>query len=298
MSKPLRIWLTGSTGQLGTALLRLFPSGKTHTWLTTTRAEVDLNHFDVVTSYLADTQPDLIVNAAAYTAVDQAERERDMAHRLNAELPGLLGKSANCPLIHISTDYVFGGSDNERSGTPYRETEPPHPANWYGETKAEGEKRLLSTSSDSYILRTSWLYGPTTWGKSFYKSIRTNALAGKTLRIVDDEIGTPTSTLTLSRVIMSLISTYGTPQQVPYGIYHVSDLGECSRYRFAQAIVALDPKTKETPSSPCKQDDLGLPAHRPHYSALDSSKIARYFPQHFQPWEKALQEVYDLEYNR
>lgn len=296
MNSPLRIWLTGATGQLGTALQRLFPSSSSHIWLTKSRAELDLTELDKVALFIENENPDLIINAAAYTAVDRAESEQEIAFRLNAELPELLAKSGK-PLVHISTDHVFGSKAYPTATRPYREADALQPVNYYGKTKAEGEARIRQQATEYYIFRTSWLYGPMAWGASFYKSIRTNALEGSPIQVVTDEVGTPTSTFTLARLLMATIQKLSTTAPLPFGTYHASDLGETSRFLFAQEILALDPQTAKLPCRPCLQKDRPSPALRPHYSALDTQLLQSYFPSLFKPWKQALREIYQLENN-
>lgn len=297
MNGGCRIWLTGSSGQLGTALQSLFPSSEKYHWLTTTREEVDLRFAEQVAEFLASRRPNFIINAAAFTAVDRAETEREEAFCLNATLPEQLAQYG-VPLIHISTDHVFGGLGSPSRTESYVESDAVCPANYYGETKALGEEKVRAVNPEVYILRTSWLYGPMDWGKSFYKSIRTNALAGKALKVVEDEVGTPTSTLTLARVIMAILERWDGGVAIPFGTYHVADLGETSRYDLAKSILALDEETSSVGCSPCLLSDLNSAARRPHYSALDTSKIQHYFQHLFRPWEEALKEVYYFESER
>lgn len=291
-----RVWLTGAGGQLGTALRTLFPAPESFEWMPTWRTDVDLTDLASVRNYIRLHQPPIVVNAAAYTAVDGAETDADRARILNVELPRVLAEELikyGGTLVHVSTDYVFGGAEGRYM--PYTETDDTAPLSVYGQTKAEGEETVAMIARRYYILRTSWLYGPTMWGRSFYRAIRERVLRGDALRVVTDEVGSPTSSLTLARVIKTVVeSALSGTAPLPYGLYHVADLGETSRYHFAEVIASLavgQPYAVE----PTTHAGLMSIAHRPEYSALSIERIREYYPELFCPWESALAEVVAME---
>ncbi|MDO5016862.1 MAG: NAD(P)-dependent oxidoreductase [Porphyromonas sp.] len=297
--KRKRVWLTGANGQLGTAIQRTAPTEAPELQIIgTTRKEVDLSSPAEVARFAETHRIDVVVNCVAYTNVDAAERQSADAVYANVAIPHILGSIAQAkglPLIHVSTDHIFGKGATDRS-LPYTEEETPDPANTYGLTKYLGEYALQSVTSALYILRTSWLYSPVSWGhKSFYKSILGKALEGGSLRVVTDEVSAPTSAITLAQVILRIAVDSGTEAAPPYGVYHITDLGEASRHTFAKAIAALHPVTAERTVAECLQSDLQLPAPRPRYSKLDTAKIAQYYPQLFRPWQERLQEVYQYD---
>lgn len=300
MSKVMKkVWLTGANGQLGTTIQKLGKEWDIE-FILTTHQDLDLTSTDAVAQFYQQHKPDFLINTVAFTNVDAAENQPEAAKEINTDIALNLARLAECfgmVFIHIGTDHIFGGFGNKRTDA-YREEDQPIPANVYGLTKYLADFALQSQSSDLkyYILRTSWLYAPQDWArKNFYKSILQAGLRGDSLRVVEDEVGTPTSTLTLARVILSIIEDYGTDKQLPLGTYHIADKGEVSRYDFAREILKLNPRTQAVEINPCLQSDLDLPAKRPHYSALDTTKIQEYYPELIRPWHEALREVYDID---
>lgn len=292
-----KVWLTGANGLLGTAIKEIASKEYPHlTLLPTTREMLDYADGEDVYSFIEEEQPDLMVNCIAFTNVDGAESQYQEALHANASIPFALATSlGKVPLIHVSTDHIFGGNGDLRR-EPYRESDAPMPANRYALSKLIGEQGLRWHKANSYILRTAWLYGPESWpNKSFYKSIRRNALQGNPLKVVTDEVSTPTSIFTLARVILSIADAWGGEGQLPYGTYHVTDLGEASRHTFAEAIVALSPETRKMSVARCLQSDLSLPAHRPHYSKLATTKIEGYLPHLMRDWRETLQEIHNYD---
>lgn len=281
--KPL-VWLTGAGGQLGTALLRLFPDPQDFAWVPTGHVDLDLADEDAVLAFYERISPTFIVNCAAYTNVEGAEDHPSEAAIVNAEVPRLL--SSLCErVIHVGTDYVYDGA----KGTPYTEGEVvENPLSVYGATKLRGE--LSASANGATVLRTSWLYGPMKWGSGgFYGKIRKQVEVGAPLRVVTDEKSTPTSTLTLARVILALIErTAWTP-----GIYHVTDIGSASRYDFATEIAHQLGSTVVLAQA--RMDDFPTKAKRPHYSVLAGGKMLQQFPHIFKPWEEALSEVIEID---
>ena len=225
----IRVLVTGSRGQVGAEVARSL--GARAEVIAHERATLDLS------------RPDEIVNAAAYTAVDRAESEREAAHAVNGEAPGVIAaeaKRAGALLVHYSTDYVFDGA----SPRPYVEGDTPHPLGVYGETKLAGERAIEASGAAYLILRTSWVYGPV--GRNFLLTILAAAQAKPELRVVDDQRGAPTSSLALARATVEILSTRGTgaldqaslaAAKERRGLYHASARGETSWHGFAQAIL-------------------------------------------------------------
>jgi dTDP-4-dehydrorhamnose reductase len=276
----LRILLTGRTGQVGSALeTSLAPLGE----LTALdRAGLDLR---AGASVVAGIRPDVIVNAAAYTAVDRAEQEPDVAHAVNAEGAGRLASEANrigALLVHFSTDYVFDGC---KSG-PYVETDPTNPLNAYGRSKLAGERAIAASGCRYFVFRTSWVYAPR--GRNFVNTILAAARDKPELRIVDDQQGAPTSSLAIAAGVTRVL---GDPalRAKPSGIYHMTAAGQTTWHAFAKAVLAARGIT--TPVVPIRSDELHGAAPRPRNSLLDNSKLASTFGVALADWRSGLAEV-------
>ncbi|MBO5801438.1 MAG: dTDP-4-dehydrorhamnose reductase [Alistipes sp.] len=278
----LKVIVTGGTGQLATAIAKLCTQSK-NSYIITSIEELDICSVESVSRGLQDA--DIVINCAAYTNVEAAEENIEEATRINRDGVANIAKVARergIKLIHISTDFVFGG-DNERT-TPYSEQEAPSPINVYGKTKAEGEAAAL-TAPGAIVLRTSWLYAP--WGHNFVNTIIGRARQGAELRVVDDQRGTPTSAISLAQAIIEIIESGA--WQTMEGIYHYSDLGESSWYDFAKEILRI--AEVETRITPCKSSEWQSKAKRPHYSVLDKSRIAKLGIVALKPWQEQLREV-------
>lgn len=278
----LKVIVTGGTGQLATAIAKLCTQSK-NSYIITSIEELDICSMESVSRGLQDA--DIVINCAAYTNVEAAEENIEEATRINRDGVANIAKVARergIKLIHISTDFVFGG-DNERT-TPYHEQEAPSPINVYGKTKAEGEAAAL-TAPGAIVLRTSWLYAP--WGHNFVNTIIGRARQGAELRVVDDQRGTPTSAISLAQAIIEIIESGA--WQTMEGIYHYSDLGESSWYDFAKEILRI--AEVETRITPCKSSEWQSKAKRPHYSVLDKSRIAKLGIVALKPWQERLREV-------
>ena len=220
------IVITGTTGQVGSAILRLFPGAHAPT-----RAELDLTSESSVRHYLRNARPRWIINPAAYTAVDKAEFEPELAHAINAEAPRILGEEAkrlSAAVLHFSTDYVFDGTFDR----PYTEQDATNPAGVYGRTKLAGEQALAATGAHHLILRTSWVYSP--MGKNFLLTILKLAHERDQLNIVADQHGAPTTAYELARLTAHLL----TLPAAPPGVYHATAAGQTTWYGFASAILA------------------------------------------------------------
>ena len=278
----LKVIVTGGTGQLATAIAKLCTQSK-NSYIITSIEELDICSVESVSRGVQDA--DIVINCAAYTNVEAAEENIEEATRINRDGVANIAKVARergIKLIHISTDFVFGG-DNERT-TPYHEQEAPSPINVYGKTKAEGEAEAL-TAPGAIVLRTSWLYAP--WGHNFVNTIIGRARQGAELRVVDDQRGTPTSAISLAQAIIEIIESGA--WQTMEGIYHYSDLGESSWYDFAKEILRI--AEVETRITPCKSSEWQSKAKRPHSSVLDKSRIAKLGIVALKPWQERLREV-------
>ncbi len=242
----------------------------------------DLPDFDMtdqaqVLQEMTRLQPDVIINCAAFTNVDGAETEQDLAMVVNGTSVGYLAEAAltvDAILIHISTDYVFDGQKK----TPYVEGDETNPQSVYGRTKLAGEQAIIQSGLDKYfIIRTSWLYGPC--GNNFVETILRLAAEREELRIIADQVGTPTYTGDLADAIFRLIEAVASPQSPgpsPFGIYHFANEGQCSWYEFAEEIISLA-KTQGLPIKsqrilPIRTDEYPLPARRPAYSVFSKEK--------------------------
>ncbi len=256
----MRILMTGANGQLGCELRRVFASE--------TLILKDLPDFDLtgsrVEEEIAGARPDLIIHAGAYTDVDGAEREPDRAMAINVFGTAQVARAAvrvGARLLYISTDYVFPGTQRH----PYSEDDVPAPINAYGLSKWRGEQAVAESGADALIIRTAWLYG--SMGKNFVKSIMRAALAQPTLRVVDDQRGSPTSVEDLAAVIKA------TAAGSLRGILHVTNRGDCTWYEFARAIV--EEMNIEISVLPISTAEAGRLAPRPPYSVLGLQRLAR-----------------------
>jgi len=274
----LRILLTGATGQVGWELRRtLAPMGEVKFY---DRYGLDLAEAPPLAAAVRALQPDLVVNAAAYTAVDKAESERDLAFAVNATAPRVLAEEAKrigAMLVHYSTDYVFDGE----KASPYVEGDPPRPINVYGESKLAGEQAIQASGCRHLILRTSWVYGPR--GKNFLLTILRLAKERPELRVVDDQVGAPTSSLAIARATPQLLA------KGAQGLYHMTAGGETSWCGFARAI--LKGAGLATPVIAIRTEDYPTPARRPRNSRLDCSRLKSDTGVALESWEAQLAEV-------
>jgi dTDP-4-dehydrorhamnose reductase len=299
----MRILLTGVTGQLGQELLpRLRELGEV---FGATRAECDLGcdpgSVPAIRSLVAVVDPTVIVNAAAYTAVDAAEQQQELAYAINCKAPGVLAEEARkrgAMLVHYSTDYVFDGSKAEA----YTEQDRPAPLNVYGASKLAGENAVCAAGGRSLVLRTSWVYG--TNGKNFLLTIRRLAREQEELKIVDDQTGAPTSAAQIARATTELVRRYAgaEAEMFPAGVYHMTAGGSVSWCGFARAIVAAlranqganqgaNEAMKLERIVPISSVEYPTPARRPLNSRLNNSKFEGAFGFRLESWGQGLAEV-------
>ena len=277
----MKILVTGANGQLGNEMRALAAEGSSHTYLFTDVQELDICDEQVVCSFVRENAVEVIVNCAAYTAVDKAEDNPEMCDRLNHLAPGYLAAAAEAcgaALVQVSTDYVFDGTGH----LPYTEEMTPCPNSVYGRTKLAGEEEAMRCCSRTMIVRTAWLYS--TFGNNFVKTMLRLGRERDHLGVVFDQIGTPTYARDLARAIQTAIN-----QGVVPGIYHFSNEGVCSWYDFTVAIHRLA-GISTCHVSPLHTDEYPAKAPRPAYSVLDKTKIKRTYGIVIPHWEESLQE--------
>ena len=254
----MKVLITGSNGMLGHDLIDVL-DGK-HELIKTTSKSLDITDEDKVKEYIVNENPDIVINSAAYTDVDGCETNEEIAYKVNGEGVknlALACKVVDCPLLHISTDYVFNGENNK----PWMEDDEVGPIRIYGKSKLQGEEAIESILDKFFIIRTSWLYGIN--GGNFPKTMLELAKTHDTLTVVTDEIGTPTYTLDLAQAIAELIETEY------YGIYHITNSDYCSWFDFAKYIFEV--KNINVNVVPVTAEEFARPASRPHYSVLNNS---------------------------
>jgi len=250
----------------------------------TSRREVDLAHADSLRQHVRQARPDVIVNAAAYTAVDKAETETALATAVNAVAPGVLAEEAKrlgALLVHYSTDYVFSGE----ASNPYQEDDAKAPLNAYGRTKLEGEKRVRASGCRHLILRTSWVYD--TRGRNFLLSILKRARAGDKLRVVGDQQGVPNWSAMVARVTAACLARGGE------GLFHLSAAGQTSWYGFAREALASAGVTAAMEEITTAQ--YPTQARRPRYSVLANGKLQRAFGLRFADWREDLRAALSMQ---
>jgi dTDP-4-dehydrorhamnose reductase len=280
----VRAVVTGAGGQLAKAWIAAAPPGWTVTGLG--RAELDVGDEDAVDAVIGRLAPNLILNAAAYTAVDRAESEAALAYRTNRDGVGALARAARrlgARLIQVSTDFVFDGASNR----PYRPEDPPGPLNVYGASKLAGERAAAEAAPDLLIVRTAWVYGPT--GANFLATMLRAMATRPEVGVVADQIGTPTSTLTLADAL------WGLAQKRASGVLHFTDAGVASWYDFAQAIaeeaLVAGVIDRAPPVKPILTADYPTLARRPAYSVLDKSAAYALLGAPAPHWRAALRQV-------
>lgn len=280
----MNILVTGANGQLGHEMQRVAKSSN-HNYIFTDVADgyekLDITSLEDIRETVKKNDVDIIVNCAAYTNVDKAKSDYDTANLINNTAAGNLAaamKEVGGTLIHISTDYVFQGDRN----TPCQEDWATKPLGVYGKTKLAGEKAIEATGCNHIIIRTAWLYSQ--WGKNFVKTMQSLTASHDTLKVVFDQVGTPTFAGDLADVIDHIINSGQTDKT---GIYHFSNEGVCSWYDFAKMICKLSGNTCDI--TPCYSEEFPSPVKRPHFSVLDKKKIRNTFGIKVPYWTDSLE---------
>jgi len=293
----MKILVTGVKGQVGHALQHTL--GGHHEIVALDREQLDLADTDAVRRVVQLVRPALIINPAAYTAVDRAEKEPELAHAINAVAPGVLAEEAaniGAGLIHFSTDYVFDGNKE----APYVETDAVNPLSVYGRSKLMGEVAIQAVGLPHLILRTSWVYGA--HGKNFLKTVLRLSAEREQLKIVDDQWGAPTSSHAIATAVNQLLDTWQIDNQSQSGVYHFTNAGSTTWFGFTRAILAAYEVRADAFALPplrVKADTVGAittaeyptPAVRPRNSRLDQTKLNKTFGVALPSWEQALDEV-------
>lgn len=285
----MKILISGISGMLGVDLYQVL--GKEHQVTGLDRrdfpcspspsvSKIDITDLEAVKELFSRLTPHFVIHAAAYTDVDGCEKDADKAYQVNAlgtRNIALACQKLDIPLLYLSTDFVFRGNEE----VPYSEFDEPHPVNIYGKSKLAGENYLKSFLSRYFIVRTSWLYGK--WGKNFVATILKLAREKSILKVIDDQVGSPTYTKDLSQQIKRLVVTE------LYGIYHITNSGRCSWYQFAQEILKLA-GIKGVKLIPITSEELARPAPRPKFSVLDNYCLRLSLGDAMREWKEALKE--------
>lgn len=284
MNDKPKILVTGANGQLGKELRDLVLSYPQFEFVFLSREDMPIHHFELVRNFFNALKPHYCINCAAYTAVDRAESEQELAYQINGESVGVLAavcKTHHCKFIHISTDYVFNGE-----GTyPYTENFPTDPVNTYGASKLEGEKQAMQLNPGCIIIRTSWVYS--SYGKNFVRTMMRLMREKDQVSVINDQLGSPTYAADLAEAILQIVAAcqLKTERWVP-GIYNFSNEAIITWYEFALAI-------KENINSVCEikpitTSEYPTPAKRPAYSVLDKTKIQTTFGIQLKDWKESL----------
>ena len=279
----MKILITGTKGQVGHTLTETL---KDHQIIALTRQDCDLTNLDHIKQTIDQHQPDLIINPAAYTKVDQAEDEKDLTFKINRDAPRVMAEKAreyDIPFIHFSTDYVF---DGKKKGA-YKEDDPTNPLGVYGASKWAGEEAIQNVGGKFYIFRTSWVYSDI--GHNFYLTMKRLSMERDELKVVDDQVGVPTSSKFIAKQIKKIIP--GLKTATP-GIYHLVPNGQCSWHGFAKAILKkVSPEFNEGKIFPIKSDDYLTRVRRPLNSVLDNRQIKAAFMLEFEDWQTELKKI-------
>lgn len=287
----MKIVLFGKNGQLGWELERSLPLlGDV---VSMDREELDLCDLHAIQTTLHELQPDLIINASAYTDVDRAEKEPELAMNINALAPGIMAEMSRkmgAVFVHYSTDYVFDGKQNR----PYTESDATNPLNVYGQSKLTGEENITQVGGAYLILRTSWVYSLR--GNSFVNKVLGWSRKNSRLKIVDDQVSNPTWARMLAEITSLLLARNQAHLYEQFqeraGIYHLAGSGYTSRYEWAKQILANDPRRSEQmvqSIEPVRSEEFPTPASRPLFSALDCSRFEKVFGLQLPPWTRTLE---------
>lgn len=292
----MKVLITGANGQLGRELTKQYLEKGSIELILTSTGDLDINKYTCkyntvihkakleitnetnVNEVINDYKPDVVINCAAHTAVDKCETDEENAYKINAIGPKYLAIAANAinsEIVQVSTDYVFDGEGN----APLVETDKVNPQTVYGNTKLQGEIFVIENNLKHYIVRTAWLYGD---GNNFVKTMLKLSETNKTLKVVNDQKGTPTSTVDLAKVIIKLI------ENKAYGLYHCTCKGECTWYDFAREIFKI--KRIDTQVISCTTDEFPRPAKRPKYSVLRNQELENSIGDITRDWKESLRE--------
>lgn len=279
----MNILVTGANGQLGNEM-RIVSQGSSDSYIFTDVDELDITNRDAVMDFVRDNNIKVVVNCAAYTNVDKAEDDEKTAELINAQAVEYLAsacKANHATLIHISTDYVFGGNEGN---TPRKETEPVNPTGAYGRTKLHGEQAIRKVGCNYLIIRTAWLYSE--FGNNFVKTMRKLTAERDKLNVVFDQVGTPTYAFDLASVIFKIIEERRYDEI--HDVYHFSNEGVISWYDFAKEICELS--GNECDIQPCHSDEFPSNVKRPSYSVLDKTKIKNSLNITIPHWKESLKK--------
>ena len=281
----MNIFVTGGNGQLGNEM-RVVSKESRNRYIFTDVVELDITNLEAIRYMLKMERVDVVVNCAAYTNVDRAEEDEIMADLLNNKAAGnlaVVAKEVGATLIHVSTDYVFQGDKN----TPYKEDCETSPLGVYGRTKLAGERSIQATGCNYLIFRTSWLYS--SYGKNFVKTMQRLTRDKNSLKVVFDQVGTPTYAGDLAAIIYKVIEKDMLDKQ---GIYHFSNEGVCSWYDFAQEVCELSGNACNI--EPCHSDEFPSKVKRPNFSVLDKTKVKETFGAKVPYWKVSLKHCINL----
>ena len=278
MEERGRVLIVGAHGMLGQDLVKVLE--RFFEVVALGRDELDISLYNNVKKVLKEVSPQVVINAAGYTDVDACERKSRLAFAVNGEGAKNLARATSvlkAKLVYISTDYVFDG----KKETPYSEEDQPNPLNVYGESKLMGERYVQKFADDYLIVRTQWLFGP--GGRNFVDTILDLSQDRERIEVVDDQVGSPTYTLDLSRAILTLL------EKDLWGVFHVSNSGSCSWYEFAKEILAQVGRDT-IQLVPISSADLTRPARRPLYSVLSNENLHKEAGLAMRPWQEALRD--------
>lgn len=279
------ILVTGSNGQLGSSIKDLVSEYPDAQFAFVDREDLDLSSSETIHAFLSNNQYDVVINCAAYTAVDKAESEPELANQVNhlaVKQLAEIAKQQNITLIHVSTDYVFDGQNYK----PYIESDTVNPQSVYGETKLKGEQAFLDVNPTGCIVRTSWVYSE--YGNNFVKTMQRLGKERNALGVIFDQIGSPTYAGDLAKAILtSVVSDTIIKLEKENKVFHFSNEGVCSWYDFAKTIFEISEIQCDV--TPIETKDYPTPATRPHYSLLNKAKIKQTFALSIPYWKESLQ---------